>query len=174
MCGKRLWVSCMSKVCSLTVAVRNYHPQEGREGISQLLSPVCWYALTDAWWWISWKSIYSWVTTLLLTSLDYGLGSYHLTPLRLLLLLLQHYHTPKALQSPTGLSAALLDCKGKGKSQETCQNLDIPLWSPILLSFFSKCTFPPLCILLSCPGGHYKLGTSRKINGKEFFILRSS
>lgn len=117
---KAKWVSCMSKFCSLTVAVRNYHAQEGREGISQLLSPVCWYALT-AWWWISWKSIYSWVTTLLLTSLDYGLGSYHLTPLRLFLLLLHNYHTPKALEGHTGLSAALLDCEGKGRSLETCQ-----------------------------------------------------
>lgn len=37
---------------------RNYHPQEGREGISQLLSPVCRCAL-PGWQWVSWDSIYS-------------------------------------------------------------------------------------------------------------------
>lgn len=158
---KAKWVSCMSKFCSLTVAIRNHHPQEGREGISQLLSPVCWRALTG-WWWISWKSVYSWVTAFLLTSLDYGLGFSHVTPLRLLLLLLHNHHTPRALEGHTGLSAALLDCEGKGKPQETCPAEDRESYSTLI--FFSKCTFPTLCILLSYPEGHYKLAARRRIN----------
>lgn len=114
MCGKMLNGYLARANSALWLAVRNYHPQEGREGISQLLSPVCWYALIG-WWWISWKSVYSWVTACLLTSLNCGLGSYHLSPLGLLFLLLHNHYTPKAPERHTGLSAALLDCEGKGK-----------------------------------------------------------